>query len=273
MPTIVLPDLETDRQQVDRYLDDLLSSQSADGSAVLEAMRYSVLGAGQRLRPLLAFRVARMLHAQCPGVTRTAAAVELLHCASLIVDDLPCMDNSDTRRGRPCTHLVFGESTALLAAFAMVALSARSLVDGGHSGWELQRLLKFQTKLLFTMDCSSLIGGQDLDLKLSGASKDRERDKISDLKTVPLFQLAVAAGAVFAELTETQKRDLQVLGREFGLAYQMADDYLDGEEDNPRALRAQFDRTLQCVRAFGPAAQPLEDLLDYLDGKAFGTRS
>jgi geranylgeranyl pyrophosphate synthase len=273
MPTIVLPDLETDRQQVDRYLDGLLSSRSVEGSAVLEAMRYSVLGAGQRLRPLLAYRVARMLHAECPGVTRTAAAVELLHCASLIVDDLPCMDNSTTRRGRPCTHLVFSEPTALLAAFAMVALSARSLVDGGHSGPELNRLLKFQTKLLHTMDCSSLIGGQDLDLKLAGADRDHQRRQISDLKTVPLFQLAVAAGAAFAELTEPQKRCLQILGREFGLAYQMADDYLDGEEDNPGALRAQFDRTLDCVRAFGPDAQPLEELLDYLNGKAFGTRS
>lgn len=272
MPTIVLPDLETDRKQVEQYLDELLSPRAGAGSAVLEAMRYSVLGAGQRLRPLMAYRVARMLEAESPSVTRTAAAVELLHCASLIVDDLPCMDNSTMRRDRPCTHLVFGESTALLSAFAMVALSARSLVEGVESSWEMARLLRFQTKLLQTMDCASLIGGQDLDLKLSGDAKDRARGTISDLKTVPLFQLAVAAGATFASITPAQKRDLHNLGREFGLAYQMADDYLDGEENDTAALRAQFERTRSCVRIFGPASRTLEELLDYLDGKAFGTR-
>ncbi|MBL8231411.1 MAG: polyprenyl synthetase family protein [Bryobacterales bacterium] len=273
MSTTVLPDLEIDRKQVEQYLDELLARRSGEGSAVLDAMRYSVLGPGQRLRPLLAYRVARMLDAECPEVTRAAAAVELLHCASLIVDDLPCMDNSTIRRDRPCTHLVFGESTALLSAFAMVALSARSLIDGGHSGWQMERLVRFQGKLLRTMDCSSLIGGQDLDLKLSGAAKDVERDKISDLKTVPLFQLAVAAGAAFANVDESQKQNLKALGREFGLAYQMADDYIDGEENNPAALRRQFDRTREIVRSFGPRGKTLEDLLDYLDGKAFGTRS
>ncbi|MCS7025153.1 MAG: polyprenyl synthetase family protein [Bryobacteraceae bacterium] len=265
----VLPDLETDRKQVEQHLEQLLTRRGDESSAVLEAMRYSVLGGGQRLRPLLAFRVARMLDAEYPEVLQTASAVELLHCASLIVDDLPCMDNSAVRRRRPCTHVAFGEATAVLAAFALVALAARCLLETGASGWKRERLLEFQARLLQTLDCSSLIAGQDLDLRLKGHARDVARSHISDLKTVPLFQLAVAAGAVFADLESGAWQRLKMLGREFGLSYQMTDDYLDGEGENPAAVRFQLERTRECVRFFGPGAKALEDLLDYLHDKAF----
>src|SRR5438105_953760 len=92
-------DIATDRQLVDDYLDRVLqpSAGAVSSGPVLEAVRYAVLGSGQRLRPLLALRTARMLNAECAGTLRAAAAVELLHCASLVVDDLPCMDNSPLR--------------------------------------------------------------------------------------------------------------------------------------------------------------------------------
>lgn len=269
MGTIVLANLQTDRKLVEQHLDKLLGSPAGAGGTVLDAMRYAVLGSGQRLRPLLCFRVARMLRAEAEETVRAAAAVELLHCASLIVDDLPCMDNSMMRRDRPCAHLVYGESTALLGAFALVALAARTLVEGGQAGWRMERLVRFQRKLLLTMDCSSLIGGQALDLQLTGTNRDRERHAISDLKTVPLFQLAVHGGAIFAEGNADLTHSLNCLGREFGLAYQMTDDFLDGEESDLDALRKQFERTRQCVSQFGEQAGPLDDLLSYLDGKAF----
>src|SRR4051794_41151411 len=105
-------DLQVDRQAVELYLQQLLDgSNPHPASRVHEAMCYSVLGRAQRIRPLLALRVARMLGAETHGVVRAGAAVELLHCASLIVDDLPCMDNEQWRRGRETVHIVYGEAT------------------------------------------------------------------------------------------------------------------------------------------------------------------
>ena len=109
-------------------------------------MQYSVLGCGQRLRPILSLRTARALDCEGPNPLRPAAAVELLHCASLIIDDLPCMDNDSVRRNRASVHVQFGEATAILAAFALVALAARvcrrphlfSIEAAGYAG--LQRV-------------------------------------------------------------------------------------------------------------------------------------
>jgi len=105
-PSLPVPKSSTDKQVVESYLQYVLRCKTMpDGGPVHEAMRYSVLGAGQRIRPVLALRVARMLGAQSGHVLRMAAAVELLHCASLVIDDLPCMDNEQERRVRPTVHI------------------------------------------------------------------------------------------------------------------------------------------------------------------------
>lgn len=267
MTPTLLSSLRADRLRIDEYLDSLLRQQA--GSPVGEAMRYSVLGAGQRLRPLLSLRVARMLECESDLTLRAAASVELLHCASLVVDDLPCMDDSTMRRDRPCTHLVFGEATSLLASFALVALAAKSLVDPTEAQWEMDKMVAFQRRLLSTLDCKSLIGGQALDLQLTGETRQRALPQLSELKTVPLFQLAMHAGAVTAIQTCELEQALQCFGREFGLAYQMADDVEDGETLSMRAMRAQLARVRECVARFGGRAHAFEDLLEYLDGKTF----
>ena len=265
LPKTFSSDIETDRVVIDAYLDRLLHNQGS--GPVVDAMRYAVLSGGQRLRPLLSLRVARMLNSECAGTMRAAAAVELLHCASLIVDDLPCMDNSPVRRGQPAAHVAFGESIAVLAAFAMVALAARSLVDGDLDDAETLRLLRFQKRLLRTLDCSSLIAGQAMDLQLTGEVRLRELPAISELKTVPLFQLAFHAGAIFANVAPETEATLDVLGYEFGMAYQMADDYLDGEDSDVERLTAQFERTRQLMRGCEGRTEILEDILEYMYGK------
>ena len=121
--------LESDRLCVNHHLAKLLCSEGATaGGIVYEAMRYAVLGAAQRVRPILALRVARLFDAPQDHTLCAAAAVELLHCASLIVD-LPCMDDASFRRNRVAVHIRYGEATAVLAAFGLVALAARSLVE------------------------------------------------------------------------------------------------------------------------------------------------
>ncbi len=228
-------------------------------------MHYAVFGCGQRLRPLLALRIARMLGAASALNLRAAAAVELLHCASLIVDDLPCMDDEYLRRNRPSLHVAFGEANALLAAFGLVALAARSVIDINCRPWELPCLLEFQVRLLATLDCESMIAGQSLDLSLDSGERDTHRLRLATLKTVPLFELAVRAGSLFARLSATEEQCLLDFGREFGLAYQVRDDLDDGEIDAISTVQDPFARARECLAPFGYRSGPLVDLMNYLD--------
>lgn len=253
-----------DRATIDAWLDGILPPVA--DNPVRDAMRYAVIDGGQRLRPLLSLRVARMVQADHPAVLSAAGAVELVHCASLIVDDLPCMDDSATRRGRPCVHLVYGEPVALLAAFSLIALAGRLPVEQGPRD-SLPALVRFQRKLLSTLDCGSLVAGQVLDLATRGADRLRQSEAISDLKTVPLFRIAMEAGALLADLTADQQVALDSFGREFGLAYQLVDDLLDGELDDPAPIRLRLLRARAALAPFGRASEHMEEMLDYLDGK------
>ena len=258
--------LASDRLFIEEGLRAVLPHQA---TSVCRAMRYAVLGSGQRLRPLLTLRVARLLDGDWRRALRAAVAVELVHCASLIVDDLPCMDNDSVRRNRASVHIEFGEATAVLSAFALVSLAARSVAD----------LACFQMKLLATLDCNSLIGGQALDLELSGEFRERERRRVTDLKTVPLFQLAVEAGLANAPSTTSEREALLDFGAQFGIAYQMTDDYLDGEAADFDRVAAQIDCARDSLQPLGrPAghlesrpACHLEDMLDYLNAKVWET--
>jgi farnesyl diphosphate synthase len=242
-------------------------SSCPGGGPVHEAMRYAVLGSAQRVRPILALRVGQLLDSDPARTLRAACAVEILHCASLIVDDLPSMDDEGLRRGRPATHVEFGEATALLSAFALVALAARVVVERGCPEEFRCRQLAFQLQLLRTLDCAGLIAGQSLDLSLAGDVRESNRIQLHELKTVPLFDLAVAAGCVYSR--REMPAGLDRFGREFGIAFQIADDWLDGEVSDPDVLLAQFASARACLAPFGRDAEPLHELIDYLDARAF----
>lgn len=264
-----LPELAVDRSLVDGFLADLLDAcDAASHQSVQSAVRYAVLGPAQRIRPILALRVARLFGRPDPLVLRAAAAVELLHCASLIIDDLPCMDDSPVRRNRPSVHIQFGEATAVLAAFALVALAARSVVETDGAAAQRNRLASFQIALLRSLDCAGLIAGQALDLQLAGVSCGRTQDRVIALKTAPLFHLAVKAGMLFAPAGFNETALLECFGHEFGLAFQLTDDLLDGDE----LLTARLEEKLGTLRAaiapFGPRALPLEEMLAYLYARA-----
>lgn len=261
-------DLHAERLAVDLYLNQILSLEALAGNGVVhEAMRYAVLGTAQRIRPILSMRVARMVGAPAELSMRLAAAVELLHCASLVVDDLPCMDNSPYRRNRASVHMKFGEATAVLAAFGLVALAARSILEPSCDEDYRPCLIEFQLSLLRSLDCSGLIAGQALDLQLPRDSSAASSCEISELKTVPLFSLAVLAGSLLANLDANERALLNCFGRQFGLAFQMSDDLLDGE----LASHAPFEEKISTLRAaiqpFGHCSRCLEDLIDYLHAR------
>ena len=268
---------DADRAQVQRELSDLLTAAgprhgtvngAVNGAVnpVQACMEYVTLGEGQRIRPLLAIRVGRLCGAPEPLVTRAAAAIEILHCASLIVDDLPAMDNANERRGKPAAHVAFGEPAAVLAAFGMVALAARAITEQPCADRFLPAQRRLQQALLKTLDCCSLIGGQMMDIELTGARRESKREAMNELKTTPLFLLAMEAGAAYADTPPYPL--LKRFGREYGAAFQLTDDYLDGElTDRPR-LHRQYDITGECLAPFGHAGQPLRQLVDYLEERA-----
>jgi geranylgeranyl pyrophosphate synthase len=252
--------------RVEEELEYLLGNHAPDPGPVSRAMRYAVLGGeAQRVRPVITQRIARMVNADPDLSLRAAAATELLHTASLIVDDLPCMDNDAMRRGKPACHVAFGESTAVLAAFSLVALAARCVVEQPCAPPMAARQRAFQLALLRTLDVSELINGQAMDLELAGAEREMRRQQMSELKTVPLFKLAVDAGLAYAQ--GPVPVGLERFGREFGLAFQLADDILDGENVTLAGFRAQLDAARNCLPAAGNSAQPLEELLHYLHAR------
>lgn len=262
--------LQSDQQLVEDYLTELLRSKRPDQpTPVLGAMRHAVLEGGQRVRPLLTLRVGRILHAPEPHTMRAAGAVELLHCASLIVDDLPCMDDAKFRRGKPAAHIAFGESTAVLAAFALVALAARTIIEDACNSPHAAEFVSFQHSLLKTLDCSSLIGGQAMDL---GLGHSTNRSTIDELKTVPLFTLAVKGGYIFSNLAASNRLRLDSFAREFGYAFQAVDDYLDGDAATPAQAIQRIDSARTHITRFGRAARPLHELLDHLHARALHHR-
>ncbi len=244
-PARPLADVAFDRSFIDHELGTLIDG--SDQTPVRDAMRHAVFGGGQRLRPLLSLRIARWLGTPVRKVATAAAAVELIHCASLIIDDLPCMDDETTRRGVPCTHVKFGESTAILAAFALVSIAARAAAANS----------RFQKKLLGVLDCNSLIGGQSLDL--------------TDLKTVPLFELAIQAGGCGNPAFPEHEHTLMRFAREFGLAFQLTDDWLDGDLADPAPALQQIESARTVARALDNRATDLLELTDYLHERIWET--
>lgn len=267
-PLLFRPSLGEDRRLIEGELRSILAPSAS--SPVSACMEYAVLGAAQRLRPLLTLRTAKLAGGQAGLTLRAAAAIELLHCASLIVDDLPCMDDDESRRNRPSAHVAYGESTALLAAFGLVALAARTVIEqeATEPYWAGQR--RFQIALLRTLDCASLIGGQVMDLELAGDRREQCRDLLNEMKTVPLFLLAIEGGVAYAPIRPESGAysPLRNFGRQFGVALQMTDDYLDGEASEFAPLERQLGAARDCLNPFGAAASPLVELVEYLHVRA-----
>ncbi len=255
--------IDADRAAIEAGLREMFSGHQGPVAA---AMRYATLGKGQRIRPLLALRVGRMLAADPRLVLPGGLAVELLHAASLVVDDLPCMDDAETRRGQPAAHRAHGEATAILAAFGMVAMAGRVALprEGSSLGEEAA---SFQQALLGTLDCSTLLGGQAADLGLDLALGDRQSLRVKAMKTAPLFELAAHAGTLGSRAGRNRRAEVRRLGREFGLAFQLVDDWLDHELDTDALPRQQLEIVRRMLSDYGNRANEVMEILDYLDAR------
>jgi geranylgeranyl pyrophosphate synthase len=219
--------LETSARLVDRELDRLLPQASAEDGKVAEAMRYTALAPGKRLRPAVALAVSEIYRTPRERVLPAACALEMVHACSLILDDLPCMDDAAIRRGRPSSHRLYGEATAILAAFALLNL-AYGILSGEAA--ELGESVRAEAgrRLSLALGTEGMIGGQALDLLPPASAVDLDRmERIHSRKTGSLFIASVEVGAILGQAPPAERSALAAFAKNLGLAYQISDDLLD----------------------------------------------
>ena len=206
---------------------------------LIEAMRYATLAGGKRLRPFLAVEAARLFGVEGPGVLRAAASVELIHCYSLVHDDLPAMDDDDLRRGRPTTHRAYDDATAILAGDSLLTLAFDVLSDQATDPDPAIRVALVST-LARAAGIGGMAGGQMLDLEAEGRFApdgkplvlgETEILRLQAMKTGALLTASTEMGAIIGRADEAGRKALRAYGHLLGQAFQIADDLLDVESD------------------------------------------
>ncbi len=217
-----------DIKLIEEALESFLPSGDCLEKNVVDAMRYSLMAGGKRVRPRLVLEFARLIGEKDEEVLPLACAVEMIHTYSLIHDDLPCMDDDDTRRGKPSNHKVFGEAVALLAGDALLTLAFKT-VFSGLSSKNACRRAKCAELLAEFAGATGMIGGQIIDLESEGKAPERERLEIMDKKkTGCLIKAACLLGCVGAGIFDEEKLNAaESYGESIGLAFQIVDDILD----------------------------------------------
>jgi farnesyl diphosphate synthase len=224
--------------EVETRLDALLSPHPLTGEIarpahLLDAMRYACLGGGKRLRPFLLIETARLFGRADDGVLRAACALEMVHCYSLVHDDLPAMDGDDLRRGRPTVHKAFDEATAILAGDGLLTYAFDVMGDPAtHADPEIRAALVIG--LARASGLGGMAGGQMLDLDAEQAPvplTPAEIERLQAMKTGALLLFAVEGGALAGGADAAQRARLCEFGRALGAAFQIADDLLDAEGD------------------------------------------
>ncbi len=217
---------------INKQLEEYVPEKNNLQNSIYEAMRYSLLAGGKRIRPVLSLGVCDMLGGKIQEALPFACAIECIHTYSLIHDDLPCMDNDDLRRGRPTNHKVFGEATALLAGDSLLNLAFEIMSSAGIKSEKTVEIIRNVSNLSGT---EGMIGGQVVDL-LYEKSNDATQEVLEYIhkhKTGALILAATLIGAICGEATETEREKIVEFAQNLGLAFQIKDDILDfiGDEE------------------------------------------
>jgi geranylgeranyl diphosphate synthase type II len=259
-----------------------------------EAIRYSLLAPGKRLRPRLVLMAAEACGGDFSPALPAACAVEMIHAYSLVHDDLPAMDDDDIRRGRPTCHKVYGEATAILVGDALLARAFELLASEIEPR---QVAAQCCAVLARAAGPTALVGGQAADLEMEAANKVSLNGSLEELeaihrrKTGSLIEASLQLGALVAGATATQLKTLSTFGRHLGLAFQITDDLLDvagsqadvgkrlakdaerGKLTYPRLLGVEasrqratklIDEACAMIEVFGPRGEPLQVLAKYV---------
>jgi geranylgeranyl diphosphate synthase type II len=240
------------RRLIDRRLSELIPDETVSPTPLHESMRYSLLAGGKRIRPVLTIQVATDLGATEEAALDPACAVEMIHAASLILDDLPCMDDASLRRGKSANHLIFGEDTAILAATALLNRAFGVIAECEHL--PAQTRLDLTRLLSESVGSNGIIAGQFCDLRIRQGRGDDVAGltEMYSQKTGALFVAALEAGARVAGVETSWVTAVREYGVNLGLAFQLLDDLLDtfgtseeigkdtGQDDDKQTLASRL---------------------------------
>lgn len=288
--------LENRRLLVDRALIRLGEEPEGFPAPLLEAMKYSLLAGGKRLRPILALAVGEAVGGDPDILLPGACALELIHTYSLIHDDLPAMDDDDFRRGRPTSHKAFGEATAILAGDALLTLafqvlSADALAQRVNPG----TLLRAINEIASAAGAAGMIGGQIVDVQSEGCEvSPATLEYIHTHKTGALIRASVRLGALLGGASGPETEALTRYGEKLGLGFQIVDDILDvigeqealgkrtggdvrrkkatypalmGLERAKTLARRQIEEAVAALAPLGPRARILKELAEYVGAR------
>lgn len=260
---------------VERRMEKLLPVAEGHEARLADAVKYAVLAGGKRLRPFLVVASADLFGVARDCSLRVAAAVEFVHTYSLIHDDLPCMDDADTRRGKPTVHKIFDEATAVLAGDALLTYAFEILAEEAtHSDPRVR--LELVRSLAVAGGFHGMVGGQMIDLVAETEVMDLSAiTRLQQMKTGALMGFSVEAGAILGRAPMDKRHALRGYARDMGLAFQIADDLLDIEGDaatlgkdtgkDQAAGKATFVTALGVERARTQAEILTNQAIEYLD--------
>ena len=214
---------------VEKFLDQLLAVEDAAERQLIESMRYASLDGGKRLRPFLLMQSAGLFSVGERSALRTGSALELIHCYSLVHDDLPAMDDDDLRRGKPTVHKQFDEATAILAGDALLTLAFEFLAHPEtHANAGVR--CDLVAALAKAAGAHGMVGGQMIDLQAENETFDISQiTQLQRLKTGELIAYACEGGAILGQASNNARDALRGYAHDLGLAFQIADDLLDVE--------------------------------------------
>jgi len=284
-----------DAEFVTRALDTLLPQGDGPEQRLMEAVRYAALSGGKRVRPYLTLHTAALFGVDPKCALRVAATIEMVHCYSLVHDDLPAMDDDDLRRGQPTCHIKFDEATAILAGDALLTRAFEVVAEEGtHQSLAVR--LELVQALARASGPLGMVGGQMLDLVAHEYDLDmNEIARLQRLKTGGLIDFAVMSGAILGQAKDEERQRLHGYAHDLGLAFQIVDDLLDvvgdehqvgkhvgkdeaqgkatfvsmmgidGARDQARSLG---DQAIQHLDIFTEKADPLRDMARFVVNRA-----
>ncbi|MEZ3133398.1 polyprenyl synthetase family protein [Stutzerimonas kunmingensis] len=281
------------QQRVDGCLETLFVPPLPQLERLYQAMRYSVMNGGKRVRPLLVYAACEALNGDKASADGAACAVELIHAYSLVHDDLPAMDDDDLRRGQPTTHKAFDEACAILAGDGLQSLAFEAMAQVEHNPQDATLRLRMFAVLARAAGPAGMVGGQAIDLGSVGLKLDRDALELMHRhKTGALIEASVQLGALASGHADADNlASLSQYARAIGLAFQVQDDILDVESDTATLGKHQGadiardkptypallgmdaakayalelrDQALHALRPFDIAAEPLRELARYI---------
>jgi geranylgeranyl pyrophosphate synthase len=262
------------RAELDRLFEARLAPPpDGDPGRLLEAMRYSLLAPGKRIRPLLAIAAAETVGPVDEDVRLACGAVELVHCYSLIHDDLPAMDDDDFRRGRPSNHKAFGEATAILAGDALLTLAFDWIAEAGEHAARPAQYLAASRALARAAGAAGMVRGQARDLGEPPPATLAALETLHAEKTAALFRAALEVGGCAAGAPPEAIAALARYGTAYGIAFQHADDVADEEHAEHRSTaRARLDSLIseacEAVASFASRGERLVEVARALARRA-----